>query len=836
MKKKVFVIFLIIAFVALSSGGVVFAYKKLAQESSPHDDEPSAADNPYGYGFEGEEDFEIRKWITKDPPAIKQIGGTIITRRGIPLNTHIWFKGKLDKNEVSKYADVMLLIDRSVSMKGKTGVEETESCEFTGEDPNNPYPYSDEGGDHEHPSDWNDTKMCWTIEGAKEFIDLAGRKNDNVDMRVGYVTYGSWHETRKEESSPHGWQGNAQYFKSLADMAVSQEKNIMNRWLGQIGFEAPPVGTAMGKATNFAVDELVNNGRVEVNGQPVDKYIILITDGVGNISPFMTGCASFRRTTSDDWPDNWPGNPPVCQDPPPGWNNGWRPGSVAEYVDNCCIVESQQIPEGYKTGWPFPGIREIAKRTNFWQSPVGKSMGNNIKIPTLGFGKGGGSMNPTLLRRIAAKTFGYADEWDLDVPYMPNESGEQLRQSLNDVFSIIAGDRGSPVIFQETLPEGIFLDVNTNLLVTRNIKDEEYCSPELYCRKPFDIITQGVPTDDNTILVESSIVNRRQEIRIRFSADHYSNRIGFRNQRFFIHMTLDTSNAVESQVDIDSNCDCTISDAPSCGITGQNAPSRVNWTFPLSGNEDVYGPTPTRCVKFIGSQYSGDVFGQRVTPYLFPGIDVLVSKFGINNVSGPIWQLENYGNFAQGSSSNFATFRANLRKQIIKMIERATKGSNLTLKTALRRRVDPDLKPEGEIFYVVGDQGIYYDPGGVGIGEGRRTVIVDGNVTIEANIAKSSPEYPALLIVLGDVTFVQGNKTVELGILAPAIRGTTGNINILDAWGFVDIEGFLIGQKVNLRSPILSDSQSIRYDEDLTLYPPPGLSELNLPIYWEVAP
>src|SRR3972149_301944 len=238
-KNKTLIIAAAVLIVVLSFG-FVSAYKKLSQNpQGPLPSQTYPEDFP-GYGSDEERDFGVGKsFVNPLPKGSRMENDVLRAPKDSSINYQIWFKGKIDKNPGVSKADIMLLIDRSNSMKSRVDQGSLpENCLF-GKDP--------EGFNRD------DSKLCWSIWAAKDFIDMTA--DPRGDLRVGYVTYGADEFTKNDE--------NAQYFKSLADMKNPDNRKIIKwDWLDQINFHPNTVsGTAMGKATNFALEELEKNGR-----------------------------------------------------------------------------------------------------------------------------------------------------------------------------------------------------------------------------------------------------------------------------------------------------------------------------------------------------------------------------------------------------------------------------------------------------------------------------------------------------------------------------------------------------------------------------------------------
>ena len=117
--------------------------------------------------------------------------------------------------------------------------------------------------------------------------------------------------------------------------------------------------------------------------------------------------------------------------------------------------------------------------------------------------------------------------------------------------------------------------------------------------------------------------------------------------------------------------------------------------------------------------------------------------------------------------------------------------------------------------------------------QGRRTVIIEGDLTISANasISKANKKSTAAIIVRGSKVTIGDATRVEAGIISP-----DGVITIANTNNYLNILGFLIGSQVKLKGLGQAVTQSINYDINLTKFPPPGLTNLSLPLYQEVAP
>lgn len=799
LRNKVFVITLIIL-LTLSSVGFVSAYRKFVQNSNSSNSDSVSNDN-LGYGSDEERDFTVGKFFLNQPQ------GSTVDNRGILhavrnslINYQIWFKGKLDKNPAKGKADVILLIDRSMSMKSIVSADSLGDCQFRGRDPN---------GNINDPSQFNNSKLCYSIMAAEHFIALSA--DDKNEIRVGYVTYAAEQYTTDQIDPQH--------FRPLADMTNDAERTETRQWMRQIGFHENSVsGTAMGKATNIALDELQRNGR---SGSDVQKYIIVLTDGVGNQNPLMTGCASWRKTPSDAWPTNYPNSYTPCQVCP--W--GYRAGSTtcnnppdtyqppydllhhpADLVD-CCITSN--AVEGY------PPRTEI-KVTDYSVSPVGRAAAGGILMPMIGFGTVS-NMNRGLMAKIVEAT--YKDPQKAKDFTIIQQNPANIYSAFGSIFESII-DGAAPIHFEETLPAGVDVDIPSGITIERNIKDLDFCpgDSDYFCRRAYRI-NQGENARNN-IQVSKELIGGRVVIKFDLDKSHYDGGIPFENQRFFVNFSVSTANALNSAFDLDQNQDI---------ACGGNMPDSLvswvewHWNFRLANgqvHEPVKTQTPRLCVQLRPTQYTGDVYGVGINDYLFPGIDVLVSGVGITPSGGTqaVWELDNY-DFSSTSFSDFLHYQNYFRNQINALIAKAAHVQSAA--AALNSN-------KGGLFYVAGNQEINNQ---IILNNERRTLIVDGNLAINAPIIKADHQFTAVIIVLKDNSVSIGNvQRFEAGIVAPE-----GTILVEDRNSPLAILGFLVGRQVNLKSNFAS-TQSVNYDIDLAKFTPPGIGGLYLPLFQEVAP
>lgn len=866
--NKILLGFTLFALIISQDGiGFVLAYNKLAQVTGNQDV------NTAEEGIPENEDYTIGKFFRDRPPgSYIDTNGVLHTQKGSDINIQISFKGKIDINPNKSYVDVMLLIDRSMSMKSLVGPDENgNNCNFTGFDP---------ASDPRQPNyipkgiidrgDYDNAKLCWAEYAAKKFIGLAA--NPKARFKIGYVTYGNDDQTKRETNSAYGDKGNAQYFKPLVDTWDDPENNVNNsanrvqikNWLGYIGFHTGDAGTAMARATDIAIEELQKNGR-----GGTAKYIVILTDGLGNQQTdrpnnpenhysSLTGCMSFRGSISDAWPvtTGYPPSYNKCSIPP-GFrgNPGTKPRVPGDYRTydvlsppglpplypavwgDCCITKDLGQIEGFKSN----GENRPVDVYPFNDSPMGRLLGKGIKAPTIGFGAGiNTNLNVPLLVKIAEASHNY----DGKEHYYFGNDPDSIIQAFEKIFFDILGDQGAIINFTETLPPGVDVDLNGGIQIIRNVADSEYCQP-LYqkdrCRKPFNIITSGNSgsSDGNDIRVIKRTVNGRVVLEFQIVNENYDHSIPQYRKNFVVNLTLKTANASTGAFDLDQNRDC------ECG--GGACPatpvSTVGWNFQWSQPALRTEATPKLCVNFSTAPYTGDVYGTSVGRYNFPFIDVLVSGGTIFPNSQAVWEISEY-TFASGTYSKFSEYQNYLSSQINDMKARA---EQTTLLTALTQRNDND--PSGKIFYVEGNQTLSdprdpNNPRPINLGSGRRTVIINGDLTINQPIVKTDKESTAAIIVLGNTTTINPTAgTVQAGIVAPGLKTSEGLppsdgvIKIVDSTNFLNVEGFLIGAQVNLKPYAHAiTAQSIIYDIALTKFPPPGIAGLNLPIYQEIAP
>lgn len=833
-KNKTLIIIVVILLV-VSGTGMTAAYWKLAlNPQNPNNVPPTSNDLP-GYGSDEERDFGIRKEFIGRPPGARMNGEIMVAPKDSTINYQIDFKGKLDRNPGIAKADVMFLIDRSMSMKSKVP---------RGDLPDDCYFYPDNGA-------YGNSKLCWSIEAIQSFLRLTAEERREV--KVGYVTYAADRYTTDQE--------NPQNFKPLADMwgPNNQRDETKNQWLKKINFvssdEVDAVGTAMGKAANYALEELQEHGR-----EGVQKYIIVVTDGIGNLNPLMTGCASWRKTPSDAWPTSqvcrtcpWGkglrGDPKTCKNPPPP-DPSQPPSDLnflspyitsihsADLVDCCIAYDPNAVA---REGYP-PDFEEI-EITPFNNSPVGKAVTRDIKMPMIGFGIadskakiGQGNLNDALLRNIAQHTYkepGAGEKWAFIV-----KTPKEIQDGLRAIFQEFS-DKAATIHFEETLPAGV--DVS-GITIERNVKNMNVCSEttNYYCRKLYTT-NPGGGNNDNNIKVSKDDSSGRMVIKFDLVESHYSGdgdyggTIPFENRRFFVALTVKTANAANSAFDLDQNQDTT------CGGNLPNAPdnnpvSWAEWRWYSWPSEPLRNPiktkTPKLCVRLRPTQYTGDVYGTGINKYNFPYIDALVAGASIVPGSQAVWELPNY-KFSESktSFSNFNNYQNYLGNQIKSLKNKAETKGNIS--DALLSGFNEKVYPEGKIFYVPRGQGQTLSS--LTQIKGRRTVIVDDDLTINAEIVKKNERSTAAIIVLGNVT-INDAKSIQAGIIAPGFGPNWGWINIESSNKYLDILGFLIGDHVRLKSQASSDTQSILYDPDLIKFPPPGLTNLSLPLYQEVAP
>lgn len=823
--KNKALVFVVIGVLVFSSVGFVLAYNKIAQVSG------NPPENITAEGNDQDDDFEVRKFF-QNIPAGSRIGqnGVLYTQKGAsPLDLQISFKGKIDINPDLAYVDVMLLMDRSNSMKEDVGSLGDEDCIFKGFDPD-----SKEGEDGQDNyvdekklDELNNSKLCWAERAAREFIDLAG--NDKGRFKIGYVTYGNEDKTKREINNPNGWKGDAQYFKPLTDTwgdENSGKRSEIKDWIRNIGFHSGYSGTAMAKATDIALEELKNNGRTQVG---VEKYIIILTDGIGGMQSgynynrdglsAMTGCMSFRDSPTDVWPTGYPSKGFTPCDVPTGELTFPFP----PIYNDCCITSDKGVKEAFKVlDADGNGINRPVGTYNFDKSPVGILLDRNIKAPTIAFAKKKQEdtrVNKQLLENIANESH----KNDGEKHYYLSETPEDIMSAFKDIFFSMF-DKGALINFQETLPAGVDVDIG-NIEIWRNAVDPGFCDPNNRCRKPYKIITSG-QSGGNNIRVDKETVDGRIVLKFEIVNSNYDDIIPFDEETFVVRLNnLNTSGASASVFDIDQNRDCECRGEP----CAEGAPvSSIEWRFEWpreDGGQYVRKRMPKLCVEFRAAQYTGDVYGLGVGRYDFPFIDVLVSGAGIVPGSQAVWELSEY-KFSDTSFSNFGKYQKHLDSQIDGLIQKAGPPTN-NINSALQLPTGP----EGKIFYVSGNQTLN-DPATM---NGRRTVIVDGDLTINANISKAGKDRArstAAIIVLGDVEILNSRDlSIEAGIVSHK-----GVITIGKTSNYLDILGFLIGSKVNLKGLNQSVTQSINYDINLAKFPPPGLTNLNLPIYQEVAP
>jgi len=769
-KNKLFISVSIIVLIIVIGGGAVFAIKqkKLAQtepEATPVDLPSADISTP-----------------TISKTAFGVNSRTNIIDRGEPVEINFSFNGLEDGGAGAGGADVVLAIDRSLSMSRDYFPPSGERCNFISTD-GTPF-----GGQ------FQDSRLCWAKKAAMEFIDEASKSSASI--KIGLIMFSASNETKTGivDTRPNYPRYVFSNLKDIKD--AGQRKELEDILIGPQYPFPEQASTAQGKGLGIARDELNRHGR-----EGSKKVIILLGDGVGNWPPYFANC--MRN------PDIGPAQ--GCPESPGDndadiWPNNW---SFGDEGNRCCRLNPCRVRWGFLVNFcpSFgPGERDPMYPV-FDTSIAADVLRKGYNIYTVGYHQGGARWNDETMLRIAQETNPGVDP----PPFFDNTEPDKLGEIFTQILSLITGGRtGAPISVTETLPAGSSI-AQGDVVVTRGGAR----------------INPGVQIGRDAA--------GRPIVTISIGSQHYAVNTPFDQQRFNVRLRISSAGIAEQCFDADQNYNC------SNGQKVDPSVSKVIWSFPISGRAPVSADLPKRCICFRGAQYTGDVFGTAILNYIFPGIDVAVASGGINGgaPSQAVWDLASY-NFSQTSISNYNTFAGYMNLLIEDMIERARFHSVAVGIGAILLDPNPDYEvyPEGRIYHIRNTNRPQRLSGSYSVGSGqsqrRATIILEGDLIIgdafATSIVKSHPSNNVVIIAKGNVTITGNVERMDLGVLAPF-----GNITVQNSSNRIEINGFLVGRTINLRT-VGSNQQYIRYDSQFSLYPPPGPSKVNLPIYWEVAP
>ena len=798
MKRKkglirpwLFIGLIILVVFSLSGIGLAVAYKngKFAQAQNPN---PSASPTSVV--------------TAADRTIIKTVSPTDLNQ-GDPFNITLDIPGKKDASTEVHPAEIMFVIDTSQSMDRSAS-------------PNQCYMYVD-NDPHKARIRPHAQRLCYAKTAAVHLMEMAASRN--LPLKVGYQLFSSYDATYANVLS-NGFIR----FEGLTNMNNNSTRAFLEaNLMGPCADENCQMqfGTAMGLGIEKAANELKNHGDPNAN-----KYIILLSDGTEVLSYDMTNMC-YPGSWPLDWPGNWSGHsfPPLCsphtydfycksyrnvQDPnqrviTPDLIYGlpWF-GDPTHYVndfnDFCqsdgrspCAVSCAEIQSGRSD--LFTHLRQISYIPYYPMSPASFAQENGIKVMTVGYYGGGSNTNAPFMAEIARHLYPQNNPGSIDGYYPAEADSGFLYQIMEDILNTVSNQNaGAKFTMVETLPPGahagnvsIWLNGTTNLNLAPTLGHD----------------AQG-----------------RQTITYNISAGNYSSQTDPDSQTFQVRIQ-NIQYSCAGAFDPDQNYD-------SSGNPLDPMPSYVTWTFVNNGQAPITQYMPHRRID-CSTQYSGDVYAAGINGVMLKGIDVSATEqqnFSIFNV----WSLSNY-NFSDTSYSDYRTWREHMNQVVTDLKKRARTLNNLD-QLFTHPNPNPDTNPEGGVWQTNGSLTI----GGIhSIGRQpnqRATVIVNGNLNITGgtNIFKlQNSTNNILFIVLGNVNMTVGTIKIE-------------NVAIIDPYytikfekaTSVDFKGILAAGYIDMADVMQNydTMQKIHYDTSLALYPPPGLSSIDLPIFKEVKP
>ena len=708
-------------------------------------------------------------------------------------------------------AEIMFVIDSSQSMDRYA--DPGKCVMYTNNDPIN--------GDKIRP---HAQRLCYAKTAAIRLIEIAAKKN--LPIKIGYQLFSSYDKTLENFDSDH----NFYRFRELTDIRdsnarVTLEANLIGPCTGQNC--QMQEGTAMGLGVEKAERELER-------GDPnTAKYIILMSDGDENVLPNTSGCRG--NSVNGSWPDEWPPQGGGCaifdsEDICSRIDNYTHPSvriltpemvapALRQNMINFCNTEGRtpcavSCKEMKDTlSWCSPSdllcIIKYAFMPWYEGSPAYEAQQNGIKVFSIGYYGGGSNADSGYMEQIARHLYSPQQPGEISGYYAAESDSSYLYQVMEDILGVVSNQyNGAPFTIVETLPPGASVNRSVN-------------------RNDVSIWRDGVDLGLRPTLGSDG---QRQTITYNIGATNYSSQTNPNTQTFEVRIQ-NIQYSCSGNFDADQNWS-----ADGVEFADNEKPSKVIWTFPASGRDPVTKYMPRGLVKCV-TQYSGDIYGTSISNYAFPGIDVSVAK-GPNSSTGAVWSLANY-NFSSSSYLNYDDFKIHFDKVIKDLENRAETLRNLDqIFTDTNRH--PDLNPNGAVWHATGNLANLTITGPKTIGKEknqRATVIVDGNLDFNnlANIAQlPNSNNNLLFIVKGNVTIDASTVGVEnVAIIAPNMA-PYGTITVGDS--AMNIKGILAARNVVLGGGTTSGRQRIHYDTSFAIYPPPGLSSIDLPIFKEVKP
>ncbi|MCX6811550.1 MAG: VWA domain-containing protein [Candidatus Berkelbacteria bacterium] len=808
-RSWLFIGLIILVVLSLSGVGLVLAYKngKFAQAQNPNSN-PNATVNL------ASSQINITKTVTSSSNNNRYLNP------GETFNTEIFFNGLKDEAPGGGPVDVMLVIDMSQSMDHGVGYNCKIYKNDDSSDPRNEITYD------------TNKRICFAKRAAVNFIKQAATKS--IPIRVGYQMFSNYDETHKNT-----------YFRGLKNIRDDAEKKqLISDLIGENGEchqLGCPSGTAMGLGLEKAAREIINHGTPNAN-----RFVVILSDGKEVSYPSVAGC---WNGCCGRWPDGYPAsnNNDICgiliipdrsdifrrldYVNNPSTKNAFviTPNMIAtvnletQLQDFCNKQSPRRVPCQTTYGeivtrmndyrdpdlWLFVRLYNAVYKGYYQGSAAEQCQTNNIKVLTLGYYRGSDEKYPEYLQAITANLYLPAEPGDLPPGYFPDDYTVDLEPLFNEILNIITGQtNGAPMDIQETLPPGA--DVT----------------------RPNVTFWRGTTQLTNVIFSLDRDGQGRRTIIAHFPKEVYLPNGVPENQNFSVKIHNITYSG-SGCFDADQNYS-----AEGVALPDDQKPSKITWNFPASGGNPIIGYMPWHRM-CASVQYSGDIYGNSIGTYAFPGIDVSVAK-GDNSSTRAVWSLDHY-NFSSSSYLNYNDFQTHFDKVIKDLENRAVTLPNSDT-IFNNTNPHPDLNPGGAVWHAKDNLAnlTISGPGQKTIGGSnnqRATVIVDGNLVFnnQADITKRLHSNNNLLfIVKGNVTIDASTVGIEnVAIIAP-YTAPYGNINAGNS--AMSIKGLLAARNVVLEGEVASGRQRINYDPSLTLYSPPGLSSLDLPIFKEVKP
>lgn len=627
------------------------------------------------------------------------------------------------------------------------------------------------------------TKFDWAKLALYNFLALTGLDpNGEVisDIKLGILAYNT--------TVPDG-KVNVTQISPLRLMNDPSEKQATYADIRD-KLKDPGGGTPMSRGVQEANEELSSS-----QGRPgVAKYIILMTDGVENAGQSLAG----NNELYGIWPDS--GIP--------------APNSAA-------VMSLDKGIQIFTLGFGYPAASFDYLSCDYWAPLLFKTACYSFHIN--GTPTGDDPPAPVVYTCDYDNLIHEPAEPNNPSPFFKNVSADELNQAFLAIFQIInRRDKGAEITITEMLPPG------ATLISDPAVGPQPQIDYQL--RR-----SDGVLINRNAE-VSVTTIGDNQVITFKILSTAYTPKIPFDDQSFSIELNIKTNNIPDDIIDFDADSNFNCNRGTPFGPNQGN--SYVTWSFRFT--PAIKAPLPAGCLYFDRNNYSGDIYGTGIDKYAFPGIDVSVAG-GRNLSTEAVWSLSSYS-FSGSSFSNYQTFRDKLNSKIIPdLLGRAETINNDQELFDKLNNPNPhkDIYPEGMVYHYTPASGVAVIERSLTIGsvanqQQRATIIIDGSLHIrgQTRITKprNAPSNNVLLIVNGDVTIGDQVQEVDLGILAP-----TGTIRITNSTNPIRVKGFLIGRDVELR-PGSPQSQRINFDPSIALYPPPGLSNIDLPIFKEAKP